>query len=264
MARPNPVPPYLRRRARVGLLEGLEDQPLLFRRHADAGIFDGEGDHLLGLAQHRVIDAPAAAVAKPTRTATWPCEVNFTALESRFLRICCRRLASLIIARGRSSANSHVERQVLAFGHVPEVAIDVSRRPANEISSASTVTVPDSIFERSRMSLIRFNRSEPEEWTLRAKFDLLGRKVAAGVVGQLLTENQDRIERRAQFVRHVGEELGLVLRGQRQLGGLFFQRATGLLDLGVLAFHFGILLGQQLAPCCANSSFVCWSSLCRD
>src|SRR4029077_8496402 len=50
-----------------------------------------------------------------------------------------------------------------------------------------------------------------------SKLDLLRRQVALGVVGQLLAEDQDAIERRAQLVRHVGQELGLVLRGQRQL-----------------------------------------------
>ena len=47
------------RGAGVGLLEGLEDEPLLLRRDADAGVLDGEGDDLLGLAEHRVIGAPA-------------------------------------------------------------------------------------------------------------------------------------------------------------------------------------------------------------
>ena len=47
-------------------------------------------------------------------------------------------------------------------------------------------------------------------------------------------------------MRHVGQELRLVLRGQRQLGGLFFQRAPGLLDLLVLALDLGVLLGELL------------------
>ena len=55
----------------------------------------------------------------------------------------------------------------------------VSRRPAKVISSTSTVTVPDSIFDRSRMSLIRCSRSEPEELMLRGELDLLDREVAA-------------------------------------------------------------------------------------
>ena len=49
----------LARGAGVGLLERLEDEPLLLRRDADAGVLDGEGDDLLGLAEHRVVGAPA-------------------------------------------------------------------------------------------------------------------------------------------------------------------------------------------------------------
>ena len=37
----------------------------------------------------------------------------------------------------------------------------MSSRLAKKTSSASTETVPDSIFDRSRMSLIRFSRSVP-------------------------------------------------------------------------------------------------------
>ena len=44
MARPRPVPPYLPAGAGVGLLERLEDQPLLLRRDADAGVGDVDGD----------------------------------------------------------------------------------------------------------------------------------------------------------------------------------------------------------------------------
>ena len=50
----------LARRAGVGLLERLEDDPLLLGRDADAGIAHGELDHRLRLAQHRVVRAPAA------------------------------------------------------------------------------------------------------------------------------------------------------------------------------------------------------------
>ena len=77
------------------------------------------------------------------------------------------------------------------------------------------------------------------------EIDLLGREVAAGVVGQLLAEDEDRVERRAQLVGHVGEELGLVLGGEGQLGGLFLERAAGLLDLAVLELDLGVLLGEQ-------------------
>ena len=232
------------RRAGIGLLEGLEDEPLLLRRDADAGVLDGEGDDLLRLAQHRMIEAPARRGEADTHL-HMACEVNLTALESRFLRICCRRFGSLTRMRGRSRSNCTWNGRFLFSATCRKLRSMVSRRPAKEISSTSTVTVPDSIFERSRMSLIRFSRSEPDELMLRANSTCLGDEVAAGVFGQLLAQDQDRIERRAQLVRHVGEELGLVLRGERQLGGLFFQGAAGLLDLAVLALDLGVLLGEQ-------------------
>ncbi len=42
------------------------------------------------------------------------------------------------------------------------------------------------------------------------EFNLLRRQVAINIVRELLTEHQDA-EGRAQLVRHVGQELGLVL-----------------------------------------------------
>ncbi len=41
-------------------------------------------------------------------------------------------------------------------------------------------------------------------------FDLLGRQVARRVVAEQLREDQQAVQRRAQFMRHVREELGLV------------------------------------------------------
>ena len=78
------------------------------------------------------------------------------------------------------------------------------------------------------------------------ELDLLRREVAVRVVAELLAEDQDRVQRRAQLVRHVGEEFGLVLGGERELGGLFFERAAGLLDFLVLALHFDVALGELL------------------
>ena len=57
----------LARRAGIGLLEGLEDQALLFGRDADAGVLHGEGHDLLCVVEYRVIGAPA--VAKPCQRA---------------------------------------------------------------------------------------------------------------------------------------------------------------------------------------------------
>ena len=47
-------------------------------------------------------------------------------------------------------------------------------------------------------------------------------------------------------MRHIGEELGLVFRGQRQLLGLFLERLPRLLDFLILAFDLLVLMRQQL------------------
>ena len=46
--------------------------------------------------------------------------------------------------------------------------------------------------------------------------------------------------------RHVGEEFGLVLRGQRKFGRLFLERAPRLFDFLVLALHLDVALGELL------------------
>ena len=104
---------------------------------------------------------------------------------------------------------------------------------------------------------------------------LLGGEVAVGVVGQQLGQDQQAVERRAQLVRHVGQELGLVARGQRELLGPLLQRPAGLLDLDVLDLDVAVLLGQQRGlllqlgvgalqlRCCACSSPTSCSSASR-
>jgi hypothetical protein len=109
----------------------------------------------------------------------------------------------------------------------------------------STMTVPLSIFDRSRMSLISVSRSLPtrgSSW----RTHLAAGQVALAVLAELVRQDQQRVERRPQLVRHVREELGLVLRRQRELLGLLLQRLAGLLDLLVLPLHLDVLLGQQL------------------
>ena len=96
------------------------------------------------------------------------------------------------------------------------------------------------------MSLIRFKQVGAGAVNGAGELDLPGREVAVGVVGELLAQDQDAVERRAQLVRHVGEEFRLVLRGQRELGRLLLQRAARLLDFLVLALHLDVALGELL------------------
>ena len=96
------------------------------------------------------------------------------------------------------------------------------------------------------MSLIRLSRSVPARVNGARELDLLAGEVAVRVLGQLLAQDQDAVERRAQLVRHVGEELGLVLRGERELGGLLLDRAPRLLDFLVLRLDLDVAVGELL------------------
>ena len=75
---------------------------------------------------------------------------------------------------------------------------------------------------------------------------LFGHQVAGRVFGKLLSQYQDRVERRPQLMRHVGQELRLVFRRQCQFGGLLLQRAARLFDLVVLTLDLDVLLSQLL------------------
>jgi len=77
------------------------------------------------------------------------------------------------------------------------------------------------------------------------ELDLPAGQVAVVVLAELVRQDQQRVQRRAQLVRHVGQELGLVLGGQRELLGLFFQGLARLFHFRVLALHLLVLVGQQ-------------------
>ena len=71
--------------------------------------------------------------------------------------------------RGRLGSNSMCKARFFDSATWRKFRSTVSRSMAKLSSSTSTVTVPDSIFDRSRMSLMSVSRSEPAEWMFRAK-----------------------------------------------------------------------------------------------
>src|SRR5690349_8359450 len=73
---------------------------------------------------------------------------------------------------------------------------------------------------------------------------LLDRQIVVGIFGELLAQDQDRVERGAQLVAHIRQEFRLVFGRQRQFARFVFQRAASLLDFLILSFDFDILLGQ--------------------
>ncbi len=139
-----------------------------------------------------------------------------------------------------------VERQATAFRLVPE-------RPRHRFLQVRQQDFLGIHRHRARFDLRQIEDVADQVQQIGARamdgareFDLTRRQVAVRIVAELLAEDQDRVQRRAQLVRHVRQELRLVLRGQRQFRRLLFQRAAGLLDLLVLPLHFDILFGELL------------------
>ena len=71
-------------------------------------------------------------------------------------------------------------------------------------------------------------------------------EVALRVVGEQLRQDQQRVERRPQFVAHIGQELGFVLRRQSELLGFLFHGAAGHVDLEVFRLDLLLLILKQL------------------
>ena len=121
-----------------------------------------------------------------------------------------------------------------------------SRRSANGSSPTSIAIVPDSIFAMSRMSLISDEQVGARGVDRLGELALLGGQVPFGVVGEHLGQDQQAVERRAQLVRHVRQELALVLGGQGELLGLLLQLLLGQLDLPVLGLDMRLLHAELL------------------
>ena len=84
---------------------------------------------------------------------------------------------------------------------------------------------PASIFDRSSTSLIRPSRCWPLAWTRSSALVRLVRQLAVEAVGQQLGVAEDGVQRRAQLVAHVGEELRLVLARDLELAALLLDLA---------------------------------------
>ena len=67
--------------------------------------------------------------------------------------------------------------------------------------------------------------------------------VVFGVVFELLGEDEQAVEGGAEFVGHVGDELGFVAGGHGELADLFLDEAFGAFDFLVFVFGFDVLGG---------------------
>jgi hypothetical protein len=119
----------LARRAGIGLLERLEDQALLLRRHTDAGVLDGERHHRGGVAQHRVIHRPAVGgQADAQFHVTLRRELH--GVREQVLQDLLQALRVGVDRARQIERRLDAERQVLGLGHVPEAAIEVVEHAA--------------------------------------------------------------------------------------------------------------------------------------
>ena len=148
IARPKPVPPNLRV-AELSAWVNFSNR---------LGSFSGAMPTPVSVTTMR--RAPEAATSMRPETA--PCEVNFTALDSRLPRIWRSRSASPRHQPLAASATSICRSSDLAFAKASKVSRVCATRFATSKSSSNRVSLPASIFERSSTSF-RTARSRPPD-----------------------------------------------------------------------------------------------------
>ena len=149
-------------------------------------------------------------------------------------------------ARARPASTSTSKREPLLAARAARrsgQAVDEprERRPA----PAATSTLPASIFDRSRMSLISASRSLPADEMVCANLTCSAVRLPSWLSASSLARISERVERRAQLVAHVGQELALVLVGALELVGLA---------------RSSVACARRSSSFCCSSSCVCSSS----
>ena len=224
----------LARRRAVGLLEGLEDQRELLVGDPDAGVGDREREDPVPARPARHDREPDLAVVGELHGVRQ--EVAQDLLEAllvgddrgRQRRVAVDREAQALLLGERAERALHVVAQV-DQRELAEVEVHLARLDLGQVE--------DVVDQREQVVAGRVDRL--------GELDLLLVEVAGRVLGQHPRQDQEAVERRPQLVAHVRQELGLVLRGQRELRGLLLEAAAGELDLRVLDLDVAVLLGEQ-------------------
>ena len=237
-------PPVLAARAAVGLLEGLEDDELLVAGNPDARVVHREREHGVG---------PPEAVAEPARAALGLADgQGDPSLPGELERVRQQVLDHLLQALGvgqhgpgRRGIEVDRELEALRLRDVAEGAFHV-------VVQVGEPELADVHGHRARLDLREVEDVVDEEEKVRPRrVDGLGelrlpaREIAVGILGKLVRQDEEAVERRAQLVRHVGEKLGLVLRGEGELLGFLLESFASLLHLLVLALHLHVLVGEE-------------------
>ena len=211
--------PVLAAGAGVDLFEGVEDVFEFFGGNADAGVDDADGQQWL-----------AGEFFRQRKAGIGPPDVDADAAVHRELERVADQVVGDLLQPGAVGAqhgrnvgvDGDVEIEFLFLRHVtegaPQGALEVGQRQ-----------VVDDQFHLARFDLgqVQDVVDQPQQVAAGVvddarRFDLLVVQVAGVVVGQAARQDQQAVQRRAQLVRHVGQEIGLVLAGAGQFLGLVF------------------------------------------
>ena len=162
---------------------------------------------------------PSRIAARAARRSRPPSGVNLTALESRLSRICLNLRSSAIDVAELRVAPSRPSAMPCrcARSRISVIALEIADGRSKVARSSSMR--PASTFDRSRMSLISEQQVPAGRMDVLQVVVLLFVELAEDPLEQHFGKADDRVQRRAQLVRHVGEELRLVLVGDLELRG---------------------------------------------
>ena len=198
--RPRPEPPGLARRDPLAAEEALEDVGQVVLRNADARVRDR---------QERL----ARARRRPARGCGRPARVYRSAFSIRLCRTCWSRPASAKTYTGLGGAEASSSQSAVGRRR-REVPNDLGREPS-EIEVGEGERHAPALAARQEEEVLRDPRQVPhlEQGVPDRLAVLLGRPLL--LEGDLERAAQHR-QRRAQLVRHVGDELLLLLLGGAQ------------------------------------------------
>ncbi len=154
IARPSPVPP---KRRVVELSDCVNDSNTL------ACASGAMPTPVSSTSQRSLIASPSPAI-NPSRSATLPRSVNFTALPSRLTRTWRSRTGSPRRPAGTAASTLDVNARPFSCARRATTAVASRTSTRGSKSIASSVSLPASIFEKSRMSLMMSSRATPEPW----------------------------------------------------------------------------------------------------
>ena len=204
-----PGPAISPARRPVGLLERFEDQAQLVLRNADARVLDRKLEYRLRPGESLAGELSPFRQSDPQLDAA-----DFGELASVGEQVLEHLLQPLLVRLDRRrdvrAMDLDFEGELLVLGHRPERALD-------EVPQIRELDVADVHVHTTRLDLgeVEDVVDQIEEVGAGAvdrvrELDLLRVQVLVGVLPEQLRQDEQRIERSAQLVRHVREEFGLV------------------------------------------------------